>query len=156
MARDELPAAVASITAALQILLAADYDPANEIRNTSEPDQHAEPTYEANIETQRETPLDQGHGEATPDMCNDDYGLISALLGSIKPTKDLYNRVSEPKRYLSLKLKQNSPTVYEEDSFFTLVGRPAVSERADTAPPVRRMTSQRSEVEMERSLVPKS
>jgi hypothetical protein len=156
VARDELPAGVASITAVLQILLAADYDPANEIRNTSEPDQHAEPTYEANIETQRETPLDQGHGEATPDMYNGDYGLNSSLLGSIKPTKGLYNRVFEPKRCLNPKLKQNSHTVYEEDNSVTLVGRSAVSERADTAPPVRRMTSQRSEVEMERSLVPKS
>jgi hypothetical protein len=83
VARDELLAAFASITAVLQTLLAAVSDPANEIRNSLKPDQHAESTCEAQIETQ----LGQEHGEATPDMHNDDYGLESSLLGSFSRPK---------------------------------------------------------------------
>jgi hypothetical protein len=83
VARDELPAAVASITAVLQTFSAADHEPIQWLLDVAEPEQHTKPTYKVHhgsrdeisdapqIEARCETPLDQEHSEVTPDTYNE-------------------------------------------------------------------------------------
>lgn len=90
MARDELPAAVASITAVLQTLPAAEHAPTDEASDAMAPDQHVKLAYEAQdntqydtmddlqIEAQLRSQVNQGCGEATPDTYSDHY-MISPI-----------------------------------------------------------------------------
>jgi hypothetical protein len=161
VARDELPAAVASITAVLQTLPGTNYEPADEVRDGPELNEPAEsineaqysPQYETSedsqIEQQYETQLDQQRDETASDTYNDGRGLTPSPSGFSVPIPDPYDQAHEPENYSSRELDAETPTTHQADTSFMLMERAAVIESSETASPVRRMTTKRFELETE-------
>ncbi|CAN9308407.1 unnamed protein product [Alternaria alternata] len=160
-ARDELPAAVASITAVLQTLPGTNYEPADEFRDGPELNEPAEsideaqysPQYEisedSQIEQQYETQLDQQRDETAPDTYNDGRGLTPSPSGFSVPIQDPYDQAHEPENYSSRESDAEIPATHQADTTFMLMERAAVIESPETASPVRRMTTKRFEPETE-------
>jgi hypothetical protein len=161
VARDELPAAVASITAVLQTLPGTNYEPADEVRDGPELNEPAESSYQAQynpqyetsedspIEQQYETQLDQQCDETAPDIYNDGRGLTPSPSGFSVPIQDPCDQAHEPENYSSRKSDAEIPATHQADTTFMLMERAAVIESLETAPPVRRMTTKRFEPETE-------
>jgi hypothetical protein len=161
VARYELPAAVASITAVLQTLPGTNYEPADEVRDGLELNEPAEsineaqysPQYETSedsqIEQQYETQLDQQRDETAPDTYNDGRGLTPSPSGLSVPIQDPYDHAHEPENYSSRESDAETPATHQADTPFMLMERVAVIESPETASPVRRMTTKRFELETE-------
>ncbi|KAB2108040.1 hypothetical protein AG0111_0g3745 [Alternaria gaisen] len=161
MARDELPAVVASITAVLQTLPGTNYEPADEVRDGPELNEPAEsineaqcsPQYEASedsqIEQRYETQLDQQRDETAPETYNDGPGLTPSPSGFSVPISDPYDQAHEPENYSSRESDAETRTMHQADTPFMLMERAAVTESPETASTIRRMTTKRFELETE-------
>jgi hypothetical protein len=161
VARDELPAAVASIKTVLQTLPGTNYEPADEVRDGPELNEPAEsineaqysPQYETSedsqMEQQYETRLDQQRDETAPDTYNDGRGLTPLPSGFSVPFQDPYDQAHEPENYSSRESDAETPATHQADTPFMLMERVAVIESPETASPVRRMTTKRFEPETE-------
>jgi hypothetical protein len=161
VARDELPAAVASVTAVLQTLPGTNYEPADEVRDGPELNEHAESSYQAQyspqyetsedsqIEQQYETQLDQQCDKTAPDTYNDGRGLTPSPSGFSVPIQDLCDQAHEPENYPSRKSDAEIPATHQADTTFMPMERAAVIQSLETASPVRNMTTKRFEPETE-------
>ncbi|KAG9187856.1 hypothetical protein G6011_05727 [Alternaria panax] len=122
-----------------------DYEPADETRDVPGLSQLVEPTSEARYSSQYEKSVDsqsEQQYEARPGQRYDDHGLTSLFVGYSEPIEDLHDQVLEPESRLSLEANGEILTTYQKHISSTLVGRVAVPEKAETVPPVRRMTKQ--------------
>jgi hypothetical protein len=161
VARDELPAAVASITAVVQTLPGTNYELADEARDGPELNEPAELINEAQcslqyetsedsqIEQRYETQLDQQRDDTAPDTYNEGRGLSSLPSGFGVPIEDSYDQAHEPANYSSQEWDAETPITHQVDTPFMLMERAAVIESFKTASPVRRMTTERFELETE-------
>jgi hypothetical protein len=153
VARDELPAAVASITAVLRTLPGTNYEPADEVRDGPELNEPAESIDEAQYspqyETSEDSQLDQQPDETAPDTYNDGRGLTTSPSGFSVSIRDPYDQAHEPENYSSRESDAETLTMHQVDTPFMLMERAAVIESPETASPIRRMTTKRFELETE-------
>ncbi|RYO28084.1 hypothetical protein AA0111_g7015 [Alternaria arborescens] len=152
-ARDELPAAVASITAVLRTLPGTDYEPADEVRDGTALNEPAESIDEAQYspqyETSEDSQLDQQPDETAPDTYNDGRSLTPSPSGFSVPIRDPYDQAHEPENYSSRESDAGTLTMHQVDTPFMLMERAAVIESPETASPIRRTTTKRFELETE-------